>query len=182
MLIRYGYIRSSEAGPQPRTFLVIIRKHIKKALGGGKTTCPPELRREMQITRETDYAIRCMYYLSGKKGGVTMVDEIAKEMDVPNSFLAKILQKLSKASLVKSRRGVKGGFELTRPPQEISILQVIEAIQGSVAMNICAVDETLCDRSSTCAIHPVWIELRKEVEKFLGGKNFSGLRINAEDK
>lgn len=111
-----------------------------------------------------------------------MVDEIAKEMDVPNSFLAKILQKLSKASLVKSRRGVKGGFELTRPPQEISILQVIEAIQGSVAMNICAVDETLCDRSSTCAIHPVWIELRKEVEKFLGEKNFSGLRINAEDK
>ncbi len=135
----------------------------------------------MQITRETDYAIRCMYYLSGKKGGVTMVDEIARETDVPYSFLAKILQKLGKASLVKSRRGVKGGFELTRPPQEISVLQVIEAIQGPVAMNICAIDEVLCDRSGTCAIHPVWIELRREVEKFLGEKKFSQFRIDPEN-
>ena len=134
----------------------------------------------MQITRETDYAIRCMCYLSGKEGGVTMVDEISKATDVPNSFLAKILQKLSKASLVKSRRGVKGGFELTLPPQEISLLQVIEAIQGPVAMNICALDETLCDRSSTCAIHPVWVELRKEVEKFLQKKNFEEFRISTE--
>lgn len=135
----------------------------------------------MQITRETDYAIRCMYYLSGKKGGVTMVDEISKATDVPNSFLAKILQKLSKASLVKSRRGVKGGFELTLPPQEISLLQVIEAIQGPVAMNICALDETLCGRSSTCAIHPVWVELREEVEKFLRRKNFAEFPISPEN-
>ncbi len=135
----------------------------------------------MQITRETDYAIRCVNYLSGKKGGVTMVEEISKATDVPNSFLAKILQKLGKASLVKSRRGVKGGFELARPPQEISLLQVIEAIQGPVAMNICALDETMCGRSSTCAIHPVWVELRKEVEKFLERKNFAEFRIDPEN-
>jgi Rrf2 family protein len=132
----------------------------------------------MQITRETDYAIRCVYYLSGKKSGVTMVDEISKEMKIPNSFLAKILQKLSKASLVKSRRGVKGGFELTRAPQEISLLEVIEAVQGPVAMNICALDEALCEFSSACSIHPVWVEVRREVEKILRRKNFADLRIN----
>jgi Rrf2 family protein len=132
----------------------------------------------MQITRETDYAIRCVYYLSGKKGGVTMVDEISKEMKIPNSFLAKILQKLGKASLVKSKRGVKGGFELARPPQEISLLEVIEAVQGPVAMNVCAIDEALCEFSGTCSIHPVWMEIRKEVEKILRGKNFSNLRLN----
>jgi Rrf2 family nitric oxide-sensitive transcriptional repressor len=132
----------------------------------------------MQITRETDYAIRCVFYLSGKKEGVTMVDEISKEMKIPNSFLAKILQKLGKASLVKSRRGVKGGFELTRAPQEISLLEVIEAIQGPVAMNICALDEALCGFSSTCSVHPVWVEIRKEVEKILRRKNFADLRIN----
>src|SRR5512135_1502464 len=98
----------------------------------------------MQITRETDYAIRCVYYLAGKKSGVTMVDEISKEMNIPKSFLAKILQKLAKASLVKSYRGVKGGFELSRAPEEISLLGVIEAIQGPVAMNICALDSSLC--------------------------------------
>jgi Rrf2 family protein len=130
----------------------------------------------MQITRETDYAIRCVYYLAGKLGNVTMVDEISKEMHVPKSFLAKILQKLSKASLVKSYRGVKGGFALAHHPAEINLLQVIEAIDGPVAMNKCAMDKTICSFSATCSVHPVWIEIRKEVEKILRRKNFEDLQ------
>jgi Rrf2 family protein len=105
-----------------------------------------------------------------------MVDEISREMSIPKSFLAKILQKLSKASIVKSYRGVKGGFDIARDPTEISLLDVIEAIQGPVSMNVCALDETLCGLSGTCTIHPVWIEVRGEVEKLLRGKNFSALR------
>jgi Rrf2 family protein len=130
----------------------------------------------MQITRETDYAIRCVDYLSDKWGSVTMVDEIAKGKCVPKSFLAKILQKLTKASIVKSYRGVKGGFELARPPKEITLLEVIEAIQGPVAMNVCAVNEAMCGFSSSCAVHPVWMEIRREVEKILEKKNFAKLR------
>ncbi len=130
----------------------------------------------MQITRETDYAIRCVHYLSGKRGKVTMVEEVSREMCIPRSFLAKILQKLGKASIVKSYRGVKGGFELTRHPGKINLLDVIEAIQGPVAMNLCALDERLCDFSSTCSIHPVWVEVRREVEKILKKKNFETLR------
>lgn len=132
----------------------------------------------MQVTRETDYAIRCVYYLAGKKSGVTMVDEISKEMNIPKSFLAKILQKLGKGSLVKSYRGVKGGFMLSRAPEEISLLEVIEAVQGPLAMNICALDKALCERSTACAIHPVWVEARREVEKILRRKNFADLRID----
>jgi Rrf2 family protein len=130
----------------------------------------------MQITRETDYAIRCVDYLSDKWGSVTMVDEIAKGKCVPKSFLAKILQKLTKASIVKSYRGVKGGFELARSPKEITLLEVIEAIQGPVAMNVCAVNEAMCGFSSSCAVHPVWMEIRREVEKILEKKNFAKLR------
>ncbi len=129
----------------------------------------------MQITRETDYAIRCVHYLSMKRGTVTMVEEVSREMCIPRSFLAKILQKLSKASIVKSYRGVKGGFELARDPGKITLLDVIEAIQGPVAMNVCALDERLCDFSSTCSIHPVWVEVRREVEKMLKKKNFEKL-------
>jgi Rrf2 family protein len=132
----------------------------------------------MQVTRETDYAIRCVYYLAGKKSGVTMVDEISKEMNIPKSFLAKILQKLGKGSLVKSYRGVKGGFMLARAPEEISLLKVIEAVQGPLSMNICALDKALCERSTACAIHPVWVEVRREVEKILRRKNFADLRID----
>ena len=136
----------------------------------------------MQITRETDYAIRCVYYLSGKAGSVTMVDEISREMGIPKSFLAKILQKLSKADIVKSYRGVKGGFEIAKDPGEITLLNVIEAVQGPVAMNICALDDALCGYSSTCSIHPVWVEVRRTVEKLLGEKNFAALRVAGRGK
>jgi len=129
----------------------------------------------MQITRETDYAIRCVYYLCSKRGNITMVDEVAREMEIPKSFLAKILQKLTKASIVKSYRGVKGGFELARDPSAISLLDVVEAVQGAVAINLCALDDKLCGRSSTCTIHPVWVEVRSEVEKLLRNRTFSEL-------
>ncbi len=130
----------------------------------------------MQITRETDYAIRCVHYLSGKRGKVTMVDEISREMCIPKSFLAKIVQKLTKASIVKSYRGVKGGFELAQHPRHISLLEVIEAVQGPMAMNVCALDERRCEFSGTCSIHPVWVEVKREVEKILKKKNFAALR------
>ncbi len=131
----------------------------------------------MQITRETDYAIRCVYYLScNKRDDVTMVEEIARKMHSPKSFLAKILQKLAKADIVKSYRGVKGGFALAKRPREITLLDVIEAVQGPVIMNICALDRRMCRVSGTCSIHPAWIEVRKQVENLLKKKNFASFR------
>ncbi len=134
----------------------------------------------MEITRETDYAIRCILYLSGKPGDINMIDVIAGEMQIPKSFLAKILQKLARASLVKSFRGVKGGFQLARLPEEISLLDVLVAIEGEVSMNACAVDQTLCGRSKTCPVHPVWVDIRKDVTKILKKYNFA--RLGASGK
>jgi len=68
----------------------------------------------MQIKRETDYAIRCVYYLAGTEQDVVMMDEIAAEMEIPKSFAAKILQKLVRAGIVSSFQGIKGGFRLAR--------------------------------------------------------------------
>jgi Rrf2 family protein len=130
----------------------------------------------MEITRETDYGVRCILYLSGKPDDVVMVDEVAKEMQIPKSFLAKILQKLARAGVVKSFRGVKGGFQLARKPAEISLLDVVEAIEGPVAMNRCALDSTLCAFSGTCSVHPVWVDLRKKVEEYMGKTDFEKLR------
>jgi Rrf2 family protein len=101
-----------------------------------------------------------------------MVDEISQATSAPKSFTAKILQKLIKGGFVKSFRGVKGGFMLSRPPVEITLLDVIEAVQGPVAMNACALDKKMCSRSDSCAIHPVWVEIRREVEEILKKKNF----------
>lgn len=129
----------------------------------------------MQITRQTDYAIRCVLYLSQHPNEVKVVDEIARAKSIPKVFLAKILQKLSKAGIVRSYRGVKGGFELAKRPRNISLLDVIEAIEGPVAMNICAIDKKLCNLSNTCSVHPVWVRLREEMEKKLRGYSFERL-------
>lgn len=129
----------------------------------------------MQITRETDYAMRCVLYLSGRSDKVVMVDEISREMATPKSFLAKILQKLVRAGVVKSFRGVKGGFQLGRQPEDINLLDVIEAVEGVVALNACAVDSSVCGFSKTCGVHTVWVTLRGEFNELLRKHTFADI-------
>jgi Rrf2 family protein len=137
---------------------------------------------KVQITRETDYAIRCLLYLSRKQDEITMGDEIAGEMDIPKSFLAKILQKLARAKIVKSYRGVKGGFQLAKRPDKINLLNVIEAIEGPIAMNICAVDKKMCSLSNKCSVHPVWVRLKRDMERQLEQINFQRLTMQSHKK
>jgi len=129
----------------------------------------------MEITRETDYAIRCVYYLSRNRDTVSMVDEIARSMSIPKSFLAKIVQKLAKAGIVKSYRGMKGGFQLAKEPAKLNLYDVIEAIQGEVFINRCAVDNKFCSRRARCAIHPIWKVIGQRLMEQLKEYNFEVL-------
>ena len=129
----------------------------------------------MYVTREADYAVRCVLYLARKANGITPVNEIAKAMHIPKSFSAKILQRLVKAGIVISGRGIGGGFSLAKKPGNISILDVVKAIQGDSAINICAIDKKMCRLSKTCSVHPVWAELRGIIEKRLQKENFAKL-------
>ncbi len=99
----------------------------------------------MQITREGDYGIRSILYLSRQPfKKISFVNEISEEYKIPRSFLAKILQKLVKAKIVRSYRGVKGGFSLTRQARDINMLEVLEAIEGKICLNICLADKKKC--------------------------------------
>ncbi|MBI4710339.1 MAG: Rrf2 family transcriptional regulator [Nitrospirae bacterium] len=129
----------------------------------------------MYVTRKADYAIRCVLYLSRNAGRLASVDEISRVVYVPRSFLAKILQRLMKTGIVSSVRGVKGGFQLAKNPQNINLLEVIEAIQGHSAANICAIEKKKCSLSAKCAVHPVWLKIRKKVEQELRKNNFANL-------
>ena len=129
----------------------------------------------MYMTREADYALRCVFFLSKEAGRIISANEIAQSASIPKSFLAKILQRLSKKGVVRSTQGIGGGFQLTRQPREVNLLEVIEAIQGPSAMNVCAMDKQSCHLSATCAIHPVWVRLRQEVEERLKGEDFAKL-------
>lgn len=118
----------------------------------------------MQLTRGTDYGILGIVYLATQPlDRVTLLHEIAEHQDVPESYLAKVFQNLTKEGLVRSRRGAKGGFCLARPASEITLRQVIEALQGPISLNRCLDIREGCPRLETCAIAPVLREAQQQV-------------------
>jgi Rrf2 family protein len=129
----------------------------------------------MLITRETDYAVRTVLYLAREVNRIANVTEVAHAMHIPKSFLAKILQRLTKSNILVSSRGVKGGFKLAKKPSEISLLDILMSIQGAATINLCVIDSKKCKLSATCSVHPVWIDIRKEVEKRLQKQTIDAL-------
>jgi len=129
----------------------------------------------MLVTRETDYAVRCVLYLAHDKEQVASVSQIAEQMHIPKSFLAKILQRLVREGIVESIRGVNGGFRLLKDPVHITLLEVLTAIQGVAPVNSCAIDKRRCNLSSRCGVHPIWIEIRREIERRLATQTISSL-------
>lgn len=118
----------------------------------------------MKLTRGTDYGIRGILYLATQPyEKVTLLHEIAKEQDIPETYLAKIFQDLTKAGLVRSHRGARGGFSLVRPPSQITLRQVIEALQGPISLNRCLDVGELCARSGACPISRVLRQAQAEL-------------------
>lgn len=130
----------------------------------------------MQLTREGDYGIRSVLYLARQPyKKISFVTEISEQYKIPRSFLAKILQKLVKAKIVRSYRGVKGGFSLARMAKDITVFDVLEAIEGKLAMNLCLSDKKKCDFSKNCPISPVWANVQSKVVEVLKKSNFEDL-------
>jgi Rrf2 family transcriptional regulator, iron-sulfur cluster assembly transcription factor len=84
----------------------------------------------MQIPRRVDYGLRAVIYLSVRGEKCCSITEIAKQQEVPQKFLEKIIQDLMRCGLIKSKRGACGGYTLARSPEQISFYDVIEAIEG----------------------------------------------------
>ncbi len=107
----------------------------------------------MQITRAAEYGVLGLTALARRPlGDVVMVDVLCAEEDIPRSFLGKIFQNLAKAGIVKSARGSGGGFSLSRLPAEITALEIIEAIEGPIALQRCLDEELGCEHSGGCAL------------------------------
>lgn len=132
----------------------------------------------MLITRETDYAVRTVLYLARNRDRIANVTEVAHAMQIPKSFLAKVLQRLVRHHILTSMRGVGGGFRLAKKPSEISLLAIMEAVQGPAAINVCAIDSKRCSLSVTCSVHPVWVDIRQELEKRLRRQTMDKLAGN----
>lgn len=128
----------------------------------------------LQLTRGSEYALRAMTYLAERPPGeVCALHAVSSAQDVPPSFLAKILQSLVHAELVVSYRGARGGFALARPAAEITIAEVIEAIDGPVSLNQCVISPEACALSSECPLHDVWIRAQAAMMDVLGTVTFA---------
>ena len=111
----------------------------------------------LRISRKIDYGLRAMIYLASiPLESVVPFREIARQMDVPEDFLAKILKTLVDQGLVRSTRGPHGGYALARSAADVSFLDVIEAVEGPVALNVCLDGEDACGHSTSCTMVQVW--------------------------
>ncbi|MBL8952466.1 MAG: Rrf2 family transcriptional regulator [Myxococcaceae bacterium] len=111
----------------------------------------------LQISRKIEYGLRAMLYLAAQpQGALVPFREIAERMNVPTEFMAKILKKLCKEKLAVSTRGAQGGYAIARPAAEVSFLDVIEAMEGKVQVNLCAQHSNACSLAGDCTMTEVW--------------------------
>jgi Rrf2 family protein len=133
----------------------------------------------MQITRQADYALRAVLHLAQLEPEQrAATSKIAKEQKIPPSFLAKIISQLSIAGIISTSRGARGGVSLARAPEDISILEVVEAIDGPIALNPCTLNPNTCIFSEDCVLRPVWCEVQADLVQRLGDTSFA-MRIAA---
>lgn len=116
----------------------------------------------MKVSTKCRYGIRAVLEIARNYHDRPLKrKEISKEQGIPNSYLENILIALKHNNIVVSIRGAGGGFILKRQPEEINLLEVFEALQGSLALLDCIDTPTICDRSEKCIVRPVWIEMQR---------------------
>lgn len=107
-------------------------------------------------TRRTDYGIRALVYLAGRPDGRVKAAEISEAMKIPTGFLHQVLQELQRARLVTSAPSRSGGYSLARAPEQITIREVVEALEGPIQAEECALRGGPCHWEDVCALHWVW--------------------------
>jgi Rrf2 family protein len=122
----------------------------------------------MQITRSGEYGLKGLLFLARQPSEkLVLVSEISKLQNIPETFLAKIFQRLSKAGVLRSSRGSKGGFSLGKPAASITMREVIEAIDGPIVLNRCLRREGECEEDEICPIYQVWSKAQKQLLEIL---------------
>lgn len=128
----------------------------------------------MQLSRKADYALRAVRHISTlPKGKLGSINSIAEAESIPREFLAKILKDLTRSGILVSYQGVTGGYRLSRMPKEISFLDVIEAIEGPIHMNLCTEGPNCgCDQYGGCQFREFWEVQETSVKKALSKHHF----------
>ncbi|MBU4332113.1 Rrf2 family transcriptional regulator [Patescibacteria group bacterium] len=131
----------------------------------------------MKFSTRSSYGLRAVIDLAKNYGqGALSLHEISKKEKISQSYLERLMASLKMAKIIKSTRGVKGGYELTRAPSKVSVAEVVTALEGSLAPFTCVDgDVKLICKDECCKVRKVWIELKRSMEKTLEGMMLSDL-------
>ncbi|HHW40988.1 MAG TPA: Rrf2 family transcriptional regulator [Syntrophomonadaceae bacterium] len=121
------------------------------------------------IRRNTDYGIRALVHLASSPEKMASAAEIAESQGIPIDFLQKILQRLVRRGIVESHRGSQGGFTLAKDPRQVTVLEMVETMQGKLAMNKCFLGKDGCPRAPRCPLKQNWLSVEEKIADFLRG-------------
>ena len=130
----------------------------------------------LSISKQTDYACRVVLHLAMLPPGERVTaQDIAKQRLIPRALVRRVITQLANAGLLTTTRGASGGLELARPASEISLLQVVEAMEGSIALNGCVVNPQACPLMQVCSVHEAWVGARQALRAELSRSTFDKL-------
>ncbi|NOY76377.1 MAG: Rrf2 family transcriptional regulator [Calditrichaeota bacterium] len=136
----------------------------------------------MQLSQSTEYAIHSLFYLAvNNKRQTVLVSEIAKAQNISESYLAKIFQNLVKAGLVRSYRGAKGGYHLAIPMKDITLKDIVQAIEGTSPLFACDHDRRDCDFAVDCLISATMKKAEEKMYEILEEISLEDLVKNAKE-
>ena len=122
----------------------------------------------MSFSTKGEYGVRLMVQLGSRFGtGPASLAEMAADEELPRAYLEQLVMSLRDAGLVASTRGARGGYQLTRPPADIRMSEILRALEGPIAPMVCATDDpehaTTCDRSARCTVNVLWVRVRDAI-------------------
>ena len=137
----------------------------------------------LRLTREAEYGLLAMAYIAGRpEGELAYRREIAEHHNIPREFLAKVLQKLSREGLIKSYRGIRGGYLLAKVPDEITLADVVRAVDGPMALVECAGKGAGCPQFEVCALREALCDLQQSIVRILQGISLKDLTRRVQRK
>ncbi|NQV49955.1 MAG: Rrf2 family transcriptional regulator [Candidatus Marinimicrobia bacterium] len=130
----------------------------------------------IRLTKAGEYGLRAVRYLVENIDQERIsIGDISINKKIPEPFLRKLFKPLVQQGIINSTRGVSGGVRLARNPKDITVLEVVEALEGPLALNECLLDDSACEFLSECGMHDVWEEAQAAMAKVLRSRNLSDL-------
>ena len=131
---------------------------------------------QIRLRRKGDYSVRAMIYVARRDGdGLSQARQIAAEMEIPYKFLTQILAELVAEGLLEAKHGPGGGYRLARAASGITLLDVVEAIEGPAIVSECVMRDGLCDSGKPCSVHDTWVRAQSALARELSSTTLADL-------